>query len=93
MSLSFEWNDEKAASNLTKHGVSFELAARVFLDMERMERHDGRDDYGGEDRFITVGLVGDVELTVAYTMRGDTIRLISARRSERHEQDEYWKNR
>ena len=92
MSLRFEWNDDKAVSNLTKHGVSFELAARVFLDLGRIDRYDGRDDYG-EDRFLTVGLVGDVELTVAYTMRDDTIRIISARRSERHEQNEYWKNR
>lgn len=93
MSLSFEWHDEKAASNFTKHGVSFELAARVFFDRDRIDRYDGRDGYEGEERFIAVGLVGDVELTVAYTMRGDTIRIISARRAERHEQVNYWKNR
>lgn len=47
MSLSFEWNDEKAASNFTKHGVSFELAARVFFDRDRIDRYDGRDGYEG----------------------------------------------
>jgi uncharacterized protein len=92
MSLSFEWSEEKAASNLAKHGVSFELAARVFFDLDRIERHDGCNDYG-EDRFLAVGLVGGVELTVAYTMRDDTIRIISAGRSERHEQNAYWKTR
>ncbi len=92
MTLSFEWDDEKATSNLTKHGVPFTLAARVFYDHERLDRYDGREDYG-EDRFLTIGLVGDVELVVTYTVRGDAIRLISARKAERHEQRDYWKNR
>ena len=92
MGLSFEWDEEKAAANLTKHGVSFELAARAFYDPARLDRIDAREDYG-EDRFLTIGLVGDVELAVVYTLRGDAIRLISARQAERHEQREYWKNR
>ena len=92
MTLRFEWDDKKAASNLAKHGVSFPLAARIFYDPERLERYDNRKDYG-EDRFVTIGLVGNMELAVAYTMRGDTIHLISARQAERHEQHHYWKNR
>lgn len=92
MTLRFEWDPDKAASNLKKHGVSFDVAARIFYDMDRLDRHDGREDYG-EDRFITIGLVGGVELSVAYTLRTDTIRIISAREAERHEQRDYWKNR
>jgi uncharacterized DUF497 family protein len=92
MTLSFEWDDEKAASNLTKHGVSFTLAARTFYDPTRIDHYDDREDYG-EDRFLTIGLVGGMELTVVYTMRGDTIRLISARQAQPHEQRDYWKNR
>lgn len=92
MTLSFEWNDEKAASNLIKHAVAFEDAAHVFFDPHRAERHDGREPYG-EDRFVTVGVVGGVELAVTYTMRDDTIRLISARKADRHERNEYWKSR
>jgi uncharacterized DUF497 family protein len=45
-------------------------------------------DYG-EDRFTIVGMSGDTLLFVAYTMRGTRIRLISARRATRHEQDDY----
>ena len=92
MTLSFEWDDDKAAANLTKHHVAFEDAALVFCDLQRLDRYDGREDYG-EDRFLTIGLVGNVELAVAYTVRGDTIRLISARKAERHEQRDYWKDR
>ncbi len=89
MSLNFEWDPVKTASNVTRHGVSFTLAMRVFENLDRIERHDGRDDYG-EDRFVTVGLVGDKRLTVPYTMRGDTIRIISARKATRNEHLEYW---
>ena len=92
MALSFEWDDEKAASNLTKHGVPFDEALPVFLDVNRLDRYDGREDYG-EDRFLTIGLADDFELTVTYTLRGDTIRIISARKAERHERHDYWKNR
>ncbi|MBS0193610.1 MAG: BrnT family toxin [Proteobacteria bacterium] len=92
MELEFEWDEDKAATNLAKHGVTFHTASRVFFDLERTDRHDGREDYG-EDRFVTVGLVGTTELIVAYTMRTDIIRIISARKAEPHEQREYWKNR
>lgn len=92
MTLSFEWDNEKAASNLTKHGVPFTLAARVFYDPARIDRYDCREDYG-EDRFLSIGLVGTVLLVVTYTMRGETIRLISARKAASHEHPDYWKNR
>ena len=92
MTLNVEWDDEKAASNLTKHHVTFEDAMLVFYDPYRLERYDGREDYG-EDRFLTIALVGTADLAVAYTMRNDTIRLISARKADRHERHDYWKNR
>jgi len=48
--MDFEWSAAKAASNLRKHGILFEDAARVFFDVGRIEIYDGRDDYG-EDRW------------------------------------------
>jgi uncharacterized DUF497 family protein len=55
--VNFEWDARKAAQNLRKHHhVSFEDAARVFLDPHRIETYDGRDAYG-EDRWKTVGMV------------------------------------
>ena len=89
--LDFEWDDEKAASNLAKHGVPFDEALPAFLDVSRLERHDGREDYG-EDRFLTIGLADGFVLTITYTLRDDIIRIISARKATLHEQRDYWKN-
>ena len=91
MEEGFEWDPDKAQSNLIKHHVSFEVAARVFLDPNRIEAFDGREDYG-EDRWKTVGLVEPALLAVVYTVRGEDgeiIRLISARKADSHEQAQY----
>lgn len=92
MDLIFEWDDEKAAANLTKHRVPFEYAARVFLNPAHRDQEDDREDYG-EERRIAVGHVDDRLLVVTYTLRGDTIRIISARRATRHEQRDYEETR
>ena len=89
--MEFEWSADKAASNLRKHGVSFEDAALVFLDPNRIETFDGRETYG-EDRWKTVGLVEPALLAVVYTVRdkdGEVLRLISARKADAHERSEY----
>ena len=89
--MDFEWDAKKAVSNLRKHHVSFEDAARVFLDPNRIETFDGRDAYG-EDRWKTVGLVEPALLAVVYTIRGndaDVVRLISARKADAHERTQY----
>ena len=87
--MEFEWDEEKAALNERKHGVPFPFATRVFLDENRLEWADTRRRYG-EPRWITIGLIEGFEIAVAYTLRGDTIRLISARKAERHEREDYW---
>jgi uncharacterized DUF497 family protein len=89
----FEWDPAKAASNLTKHGVSFEEALTVFTDPRALdaasERHSGL-----ERRFVRLGrsLDGRV-LVVAYTVRrtadGEAIRIISGRRANRKERAAY----
>jgi uncharacterized DUF497 family protein len=84
----FEWDDGKAASNVLKHGVSFDVAAGVFLDGKRIEAVDTRHEYG-EERVNTIGSVDGICLTVTYTMRGDAARLISARTSTRKERARY----
>lgn len=89
--MDFEWDALKAALNLRKHRVSFEDAARVFLDPNRIETYDGRDAYG-ENRRKTVGMVEPALLVVVYTVRGDEgdiIRLISARKADAHERRQY----
>ncbi|MBA2658050.1 MAG: BrnT family toxin [Nitrosospira sp.] len=91
--MEFEWDLDKAETNLRKHNVSFEDAARVFIDPSRIETFDGREVYG-EDRWKTVGLVEPVLLTVVYTVRGqddEIIRLISARKADADERAQYCK--
>lgn len=83
--MKFEWDPQKAAANLRKHKVSFEYAARVFLDPLRVDGVDTRENYG-EDRWITVGYVEGRLLVVAYTERAGVIRLISARKASVREQ-------
>ena len=87
--MEFEWDVEKASRNERKHGVPFPFAAQVFLDENRLEWVDARRPYA-EPRWITVGVVDGFEIVVAYTLRGETIRLISARKAVRHEREDYW---
>ncbi len=80
----FEWDDAKAAANLAKHKVSFETARRAFSDPFSIERDDDRQNYG-EPRFNQLGMVDGRLLSVAYTLRGDVIRIINARGAEPYE--------
>lgn len=89
--MEFEWDPAKADTSLRKHRVSFEDAALVFLDPQRIETCDDRTNYG-EDRWKTVGLVAPALLAVVYTVRGkdgNLIRLISARKADAHERAQY----
>jgi hypothetical protein len=90
MGLDFEWDDFKAAENLRIHGVSFALAALAFRDPFAVEWIDRREDYG-EERIILLGMAGHHVLTVVYTERAERIRIISARRATKNEQDLYYR--
>lgn len=85
----FEWNGQKATSNLAKHGVSFEDAKAVFRDPFAVELLDDRHDYG-EERYILIGRALNNVLVVVYTERNDINRIISARRAEPNEQRFYY---
>ena len=89
MSDTFDWDEARAAANYAKHGVSFETATKVFKDPFAVERLDDREDYG-EDRYILTGTAEGVVLVVVYTERNGQIRIISARRATRYEQDGYF---
>jgi uncharacterized DUF497 family protein len=84
----FEWDDEKSAVNLRNHGVSFQDSVLAFRDTFGVERVDSREDYG-EERISLVGMCGDILLHVTYTERKDCIRIISARRAEKYEREDY----
>ena len=91
MNLQFEWDEEKEKSNIEKHGIDFETASHVFLDPNRMEYYDKAHSTLEEDRYITIGLVGDV-LTVVYTERVEALRIISARVATKKEKEAYYGN-
>jgi len=89
--LKFVWDPDKALANPGVHdGVTFDLARRAFLDPMQIEFEDDREDYG-ERRYIVLGAIDGVVHHVTYTPRGGRIRIISARRAERHEANRYYK--
>lgn len=82
-----EWDPRKAAANLKKHGVEFADAATVLHDEQAITV---REDDEGEERYVTIGMdaLGNV-LVVIYTWRKDRPRLISARKAEPTEREQY----
>jgi uncharacterized DUF497 family protein len=84
----FEWDDSKAATNLAWHQITFEQARLAFGDPFALAREDRREDYG-ERRYILLGMAQGQLLHVAYTMREERIRIISARRAEPRERRRY----
>ena len=87
--MEFEWDDQKAARNLRKHGVGFVQATLAFRDPLAIEWLDDRAEYG-EERIVLVGISGGQLLTIAYAERADRIRMISARRATKDEQAYYY---
>ena len=87
--MEFEWDPEKAASNLNKHGVGFPEAATVLRDPLSVTFFDP-DHSEEEDRFITIGTSIDGRLIIlSHTDRGEKIRIISARLATRRERKLY----
>ena len=83
-----EWDDEKNKINKKKHGISFETAARIFLDKNLIDDYDEfHSDF--EERIKVIGRVGKI-LAVIYTERGEKYRLISARQADKDEEEEYY---
>ena len=86
----FEWDDDKAAENRRAHRVSFEEATLAISDPFAIEWHDTREAYG-EERLVLVGMSQGQLLAVVYTERGERVRIISARKATKHEQDDYFR--
>lgn len=85
----FEWDEEKAALNLRKHGVSFEEAESVFMDSFGLEEPD-EEHSQTEVRWVLIGLSLSLRVLVTvYTERGSKIRLISSRKANAKERKEY----
>ncbi|MFZ5594905.1 MAG: BrnT family toxin [Pseudomonadota bacterium] len=86
--MRFQFDPAKSASNLKKHGVSFTDAEGIFYDPLAIHQLDP--DSEDEERFVAIGASSaGIVLVIVYTLRGEEIRLISARRATRHEVKNY----
>ena len=93
--LRFEWDKQKEKSNVKKHGISFDEAHTVFYDEKAIQFFDP-DHSDDEDRFILLGMSFKLNiLVVCHCFReSDTvIRIISARKADSDEENEYWRRR
>jgi hypothetical protein len=85
----FEWDDEKAKSNLKKHGISFDEAATIFND-PRIATIADPDHSEDEERYVSIGMSVIMRLlSVIHTFRKERIRLISARKATKAEKKNY----
>ena len=86
--IRFDWDDAKNEINKRKHGISFETAALIFFDENRIEEYDANHDEN-EDRYISIGAINKV-LTVVHTDRESSLRIISARKATKEEKERYY---
>lgn len=84
-----EWNEEKAASNRRKHGIDFDEAIEIFYGTSLLRRSDRNT----EERWLAIGETEGRVVTVVFTWRGDTLRIISARRARRNERRAYYQEK
>jgi uncharacterized DUF497 family protein len=93
--LRFKWDEKKNKANVKRHGVSFEEARTVFYDEKAIQFYDP-DHSEEEDRFILLGLSYKPQvLIVCHCFRESetVVRIISARKADKDEEREYWKQR
>jgi uncharacterized DUF497 family protein len=89
--MNYVWDRRKGRSNLTRHGIAFEDAIRIF-DGPTLEKVDDRFEYR-EIRVYAIGIANGLEVTVIYTDVSESERrVISAWRAERHERAAYWQS-
>lgn len=86
--MQFDWNESKNLENIRNHEIDFADVSKMF-DSSMLIEQDNRFDYG-EDRWFGIGFLGSGVAVVVWTERcGDVIRIISARRANRHERQRF----
>ena len=86
INMNFEWDADKNSSNKMKHGIDFEAAKGLWLDEDRVEI---RVPYPIEDRWIVIGKLQKKVWSAIYTIRAESVRLISVRRARKKEVELY----
>jgi len=82
--MEFEWDESKSNRCLQDRGFDFAFAARAFFDPNRQVAEDDRYAYG-EPRYRLTGAIEGRLFVVAYTLRGEVVRIISARKANQRE--------
>ena len=92
MALEFEWDPNKELINVEKHGFDFKVAASVFTDPWLVELYDEKHSTFLEERYYAIGRIEGqlVVLIVVYTERNNAIRIISARKASKEEEEVYY---
>jgi len=91
--IQFIWDENKNRANLKKHGVDFNDAARAWYDPYRLDFYDREHSSNTETRWMFLGAVAGAVLFVVETEPDEeTVRIISARRALKHEQEVYYAN-
>jgi len=87
--MRFEWDKNKAESNFLKHGITFEEAVTIFADPYLLFTKDSKHSEQ-EEREWAIGESESVSmLVIVFTMRGENIRIISARKATKRERKSY----
>jgi len=86
--LEFVWDIDKEKGNISKHGLSFMDAIKVFFT----KFYEERSDRYGEPRYLAIAEVENRVLVVVYTIRNNQYRIISARRARKNEKEIYRKH-
>ena len=87
--MRIEYDEVKNQKNLVKHGLSFQTASSAFNDPQSVIIYD-EEHSEGEDRYNLIGAVESHILFIVYTMRGEAVRLISARPATKREIERYY---
>jgi uncharacterized DUF497 family protein len=83
----FEWDEDKRRQNLRKHGIDFIDVQAIWSDA--VLEYSSDQTHHDEERYLAIGELHGQCIAVIYTWRGDTRRLISARKARRYEQKNY----
>ncbi len=87
----FEWDKRKNATNVIKHGISFDEASTVFYD-ERAIMFDDPEHSFDEERFLLLGMSSLANICIVchcYRQSDTVIRIISARKATKVEVQRY----
>jgi uncharacterized DUF497 family protein len=89
--VKFEWDENKNLANIKKHKISFVQAHYAFFDPFKKEYYDDKHSAMGEERLMLAGYAENSVLLISFTEpEPETVRIISARRAKKHEEEKYY---